>query len=115
VTPATFLADWIEGAWVAGLVGSCASSPRRFCPDDRVTRADFAFDLWVVQFSGRSPGLPTGIIYRDVPASLPNAVYVEALTFQAIVNGCGNRNFCPASLVTRGEAAAFLARVFSLP
>ena len=63
----------------------------------------------------QQPGTANGLTFADVPASLPNAAFIEALAAEGWLAGCGGGNFCPNALLTRGEAAAFLARIFSLP
>ena len=40
---------------------------------------------------------------------------IKWLAEQSITGGCGTRMFCPASSVTRGQMASFLARAMNLP
>jgi hypothetical protein len=116
VSSATLLADWIEASWAQSLSTTCAFGlPLRFCPEDRVSRGDFTQPLWFAEHGITFPGGVGGVFFQDVPVTLPNAGYIEALTKEGDVGGCGGGNFCPSALLTRGEAAAFLARVFSLP
>ena len=115
VSSGTPLADWIEDSYAQGLTTRCVFSPPRFCPDNRVLRAEFTQNLWFAEHFVTFPGGAGGVFFGDVPASLPNAAYIEALFKEGFVGGCSGGNFCPNASVTRGEAAALLARVFSLP
>jgi len=56
------------------------------------------------------------IRYYDVPADSPLCPYVEALAREGIVSGCSSTPplYCPASPVTRGQAAVFLCRAAGL-
>lgn len=80
----------------------------RFCPNESVTRDDFAGML------AKSLGLPaaSGSTFGDV--SGPNAGYVEALAQAGLTNGCGNGNFCPDVELTREQMATFFAAALEL-
>ncbi|RIK64034.1 hypothetical protein DCC62_26270 [candidate division KSB1 bacterium] len=38
-------AEWVEQLWQEGITGGCGETPRKFCPDDYVTRAEIAVFL----------------------------------------------------------------------
>jgi hypothetical protein len=58
-----------------------------------------------------SPATPT---FDDVPPSHPYFQFIEAVAASGIAPECEPFHFCPGSVVTRGELAAFLARALGL-
>jgi uncharacterized protein (DUF1800 family) len=48
--------------------------------------------------------------YNDVPKSYLFHDAIEKISRKGITTGCGSGNYCPESLVTRGEMAVFLLR-----
>jgi hypothetical protein len=114
-TPA-FAADWIEQLAAEGITGGCGGG--NFCPDAPVTRAQVAvFLLKGEHGSAYAPPACTGA-FADV-ACLPTpafaADWIEQLAAEGITAGCGNGNFCPGGLNTRGQMAVFLTKAFNLP
>jgi len=80
----------------------------RFCPDDPVTRGQMA------AFLARALGLtaPGTVDFVDDDQSIFEAD-IERLAAAEITKGCNppvNDMFCPNSIVTRGQMAAFLVR-----
>jgi len=57
---------------------------------------------------------PISSTFNDVPTSHPFFREVEALVDAGITGGCGNGNYCPNNVVTRGQMAAFMARLGGL-
>ncbi len=57
---------------------------------------------------------PAVATFADVPVSSPQFKFVEALVSAGITAGCGGGNFCPATPVTRGQLAVFLASALGL-
>lgn len=53
-------------------------------------------------------------VFSDVPANDPFCTNVEWIYNRGITQGCSATAFCPANFVTRGEMAAFLARLGQL-
>jgi hypothetical protein len=100
-------ADSIRWLSATGITEGCA--PRRFCPDDRVTRGQMA------AFLGRALKLPapaTPIVFADARGHLFEGA-ISRLAHAGITVGCNpptNNRFCPDSFVTRGQMAAFLVR-----
>lgn len=88
-----------------GITHGCASD--RFCPVDRVTRAQFAsllvraLDLELVD--GPSP-------FLDVTDGAAHAAAIATLHAHGIANGCLPSRFCPSQLLRRDHAAALLYR-----
>lgn len=63
-------------------------------------------------------GLPPGGTFTDDDGNIHEG-NIEAIAAEGVTKGCnpaeGNTKFCPASSVTRGQMAAFLARALELP
>jgi len=82
----------------------------RYCPSRKITRGQFA------TFLDRALVLPHATAnFADVPAGHPHAAGIAAVAAADITRGCGGRNFCPASGLTRGQMASLLARALHLP
>jgi len=57
---------------------------------------------------------PATATFGDVPTSHLYFRAIEALAASGITSGCGNGNFCPDQVLTRGEVAKFLANALGL-
>ncbi len=57
---------------------------------------------------------PAAASFNDVPTGHPFFQFVEALAASGITAGCGNGNFCPNTVVTRGQLAVFLTKALGL-
>lgn len=111
-------AAFIEQLFRDGLTDGCATSPRRYCPTETVTRAQMATFLIRAGHGGTyTPPPATGRVFQDVPASYWAAPYIERLFAEGSTNGCATNpaRYCPETLLTREEIATFLARAYSLP
>jgi hypothetical protein len=109
---------WIEGLSGAGITGGCGTNPRRYCPDDSVTRAQMAvFLLKSRHGAGYVPPIPTEQTFADVPLNHPFATWIYQMAAEGITGGCAVNplRYCPDSSVTRGQMAVFLDRTFNLP
>ncbi len=118
--------DWVYKLVSEGIAGPCFVSrpppdpwppqPRivKYCPLDTVRRNQMAAFLLLAKHG--SDYVPPACSHRfaDVPCPGPLADYVEQLAAEGITGGCGGDNFCPASFVTRGQMAVFLAKTFGL-
>ncbi|HSO50472.1 MAG TPA: S-layer homology domain-containing protein, partial [Acidimicrobiia bacterium] len=84
----------------------------RFCPDRRMTRAEFA------TFIVRALGLPpTDIDYFSDDNGHVLEGAINRLAEAGITKGCNppaNDRFCPQSLLTRADTATFMTRAFRL-
>ena len=88
----------------AGITSGCGS-PTLFCPTRRVTRAEMAI------FLDKELNLPpTGTDYFDDDDGKTGEASINRMAAAGITGGCGTRQFCPTSSVTRGQMAAFLLR-----
>jgi hypothetical protein len=104
----------IEAIALAGITKGCnPPANNRFCPDDRLTRAEAA------TFLARALDLPDDGIDHFVD---DNGHVLEGgvnkLAAAGITKGCNppvNDRFCPDRNLTRAEFAAFIARALDLP
>ncbi|HEY9420299.1 MAG TPA: PQQ-dependent sugar dehydrogenase [Thermoanaerobaculia bacterium] len=117
--PTTYwAAPWIEQLYADGITTGCASSPRRYCPEGQVTRAEMAvFLLRTKHGAGYTPPDFTTSRFADVPTSYWAHDWIEQLYTEGISTGCGASplRYCPESSIRRDEMAAFLARTLALP
>lgn len=84
-----------------------------FCPDAPVTRGQMA--AFLTRFLGLSK-IGTGVSFADTGGSVFESDILRLAT-AGITKGCNppvNDMFCPNSVVTRGQMAAFLARALGL-
>ncbi len=97
--------DAIESLAAAGITSGCG--PRKFCPEQPVTRGQMA------AFLVRALKLPaaSGDPFRDDDRSMFEDA-IESLAAHGITKGCGERRYCPDAPVTRAEMATFLVRAF---
>jgi hypothetical protein len=102
----------INALAAAGLTRGCNPPANdRFCPDKAVTRAEMA--SFLVRAKGLS-GLDRGS-FTDVPSTNPHRRDINRLAATGVTRGCNpptNDRFCPGSVVTRDQMAAFLNRAF---
>jgi cell division septation protein DedD len=108
VTPGSTHAHAITEMAGAGITQGCA--PRRFCPDQLLTRAQMA------SLMTRMMDLPPQAVsaFTDVSPAGAHGGNIAALASLGIVQGCGANAFCPARSVTRAQMASVLARAFEL-
>lgn len=111
MTPSHWAYPWIERVYTAGITAGCAIDPRRYCPEDNITRAQIAvFLLKGIHGASYSPPAASGTMFADVPSSYWAAAWIEQLAREGITSGCGGGNYCPDSLVTRAQMAVFLLK-----
>jgi subtilisin-like proprotein convertase family protein len=108
---------WIEALVRAGITAGCGTSPARYCPASPVSRGQMAVFLLrgMAWPAPATPPTATGAVFTDVQASHPFAGWIEGLAASGVTGGCGNGDYCPDRVVTRGEMAVFLGRAFGLP
>ena len=63
---------------------------------------------------GGGPAEPSSPSYSDVPADHPFFQSIELIRAAGVTAGCGGGQFCPDSVVTRAQMAAFLAQALGL-
>lgn len=102
---------WIERLGAAGITQGCGVSPKTYCPDDPVTRAQMAvFLLRGIYGASHTPSPAGGHVFADVPTDHWAAPWIEQLLLEGITAGCGDGNYCPENNVTRAQMAVFLLR-----
>jgi S-layer homology domain len=99
-------ASGIAAVAAAGITTGCgARDHRRFCPAERLTRAQMASMLQ------RALDLPDGPPrFADVAPTDPHAAKIWAIAAAGITSGCGSDRFCPGATVDRAQMASFLVR-----
>lgn len=113
----TFCDDWgstfhadIEWLVDAGITSGCNAAGDRFCPDEAVTRGQFA--AFLHRAVGDSlPSVGTEHGFSDTADSV-FAGDIAWLAATGITHGCGPDTFCPDDPLTRGQLAAFFVRAF---
>ena len=61
-----------------------------------------------------SPAPAAATFPNDVPTTHPFFRFIEAMAAAGLTNGCAPQSFCPEAPLTRGQAAAFLAKALGL-
>jgi S-layer homology domain len=104
--------NFVERLYSAGITGGCGVSPRRYCPEGIVTRAQMAVFLergiHSSSYNPPAPGGSTG--FGDVDSTYWAAGWIKQLAAEGITGGCGSGNYCPEAPVTRAQMAVFLLR-----
>jgi S-layer family protein len=115
--PASFwAASAIEHLYRVGVTVGCSISPRRFCPNEPLSRASAAVFLLHAKFGPSFRPPPAVGRFLDVPVSDPAAPYIEHLAALGIIGGCSVAPplFCPGISTTRAQAAELVTRTFVL-
>ena len=73
-----------------------------------------AFKNAIVTWRRQISPAPGSATFNDVPTGHSFFQAIEALAASGVTSGCGNGNYCPDGIVTRGQMAAFLARALGL-
>ncbi|MBW8878513.1 MAG: S-layer homology domain-containing protein [Acidobacteria bacterium] len=111
VLPADFAWSWIEALYANGITNGCSVTPRLYCPNDSVTRAQMAvFLMRGMLGSSHQPPPAQGTVFLDVASGDFAADWIEEFAAQGITHGCGNGRYCPGDPVTRAQMAIFLLR-----
>lgn len=115
---------FVEGVYVGGVTAGCAAEPRRFCPDDTVSRWQLAVFLAPlmakpaeVPFAGKVPSVGaydcvaggTSLFPNDVPPEDGGCRFIHYVYGKGLTAGCAPGSFCPGAGITRWQAAVFLA------
>jgi hypothetical protein len=110
----SFAARWIEALFAAQVTGGCGGN--NYCPSSSVTREQMA--VFLLRTQGGPTYSPPACVtptFNDVPCTSGFAKWIEELARRGIASGCGNNNFCPHDLVTRGQMAVFVVTTLGLP
>jgi hypothetical protein len=101
----------IHGLAGAGITYGCGAG--NFCPLGLQTRRVFA--TWGMRASFGVDYIPPramGIPFDDVAPDSFGSDFIEDAAARGLMGACGERLFCPDSIVQRGEAAVTLLRLF---
>ena len=91
----------------AGITGGCASGEPKFCPSVAVKRGPMA------SFLARALDLqPTATDYFTDDSESIHEDNINRIAAAGITGGCSATLYCPSSVVTREQMAAFLHRAF---
>ncbi len=92
-----------------GITAGCATDD--FCPNDSVTRDQMA--IFLVRAVYGSDNFTSSAIpyFTDVQPSTFGFKWIQKLYELGITRGCTATTYCPTSVVTRDQMAAFLIRV----
>lgn len=113
VNPSSAYYPWVEYLKTTGITSGCDKD--RYCPSITLTRSQFAIMLLRAKHGGSYiPPTATGTLFSDIPASHPQAAWIEALKNQGITSGCSTTEYCPNKPITRSEAAIFTRNAFGL-
>ncbi|MCZ2152133.1 MAG: S-layer homology domain-containing protein [Bryobacterales bacterium] len=103
---------WVDFIYLLGKFGvsiGCSAVPLMYCPGDNVTQAQMA--AFVIRaMLGESFSYPATPFFADMAADSSLFKYVQKMRELNINPGCGSGQFCPNSLVTRGQMAQYLVR-----
>ncbi len=98
---------FIQSIWAAEIMPGCTTST--FCPTSNIRRDEMAKFIVLSRLGTDFPAPAcTGTIYGDVNASNPYCGYIEFLTTQGVLSGCGGGNYCPSFEVDRREMVVFI-------
>lgn len=87
----------------AGITNGCGNG--EYCPTEAVTRDQMA------SFIARALSLaPASSDYFSDDTGSAHEADINRLALAGVTNGCGGTRYCPASVVTREQMAAFLHR-----
>jgi hypothetical protein len=117
VPPANFFYPFIDRLATVGVTTGCNSPTfTQYCPGNFVTREQMA--AFLMRALGEfNPPQPAMQRFVDVPPANFFYPFIDRLAVLGITTGCNAPQFtqyCPASIVTRAQMAAFLVRAFGL-
>jgi len=105
---------YIESLHAGQYIAGCSSTPRLYCPQAGMTRAEGAvFVVRGVHGGGFLPQEPTSEVFVDVALGAWYAKWADALWRDGYTAGCGLEPlaFCPLHVHTRAEATVFFLRM----
>jgi hypothetical protein len=98
----------IEALFGLGVLDSCQPSPRRFCPDDLLSRAQAGAWAWRIWEMARGqPPLAAGLAVADLPDDDPITPVLLGAWSVGLLQGCRSDALalCPDQPLQRGAAA----------
>jgi uncharacterized repeat protein (TIGR01451 family) len=115
VPPSNPFYNFIDRLAVLQITVGCQSGPPMYCPSDSVRREQMA--AFILRGLGEfNPPAPSMQRFDDVPTSNVFYNFIDRLAALQITSGCQASPplYCPTTLVTRAQMAAFLVRAFNL-
>ena len=100
---------YVEALARSGITGGCESSPKRFCPDDPLTRGQMSV-LLIRALQWDPAAAPPSPYFADVAPAAYYFRHVQLMRQYGITFGCAPDAFCPDAGVTRGQIAVFVVR-----
>jgi hypothetical protein len=101
------------------ITSGCSATPALYCPDADVSRMQMAIFAIRGKFGSAAANAGLGNTLRpyftDVVAGSVEFPFIQKMKDFGITSGCTTTQYCPASSVTRGQTAVFLARLFLTP
>lgn len=107
-------APYIESIYLAGITSGCSNSPKMYCPNNYITRAQMAVFLlrgWSNINSSVNAIVYDTSSYQDVGTNHWAFRYIETLYRKNVILYCTSQNFCPEVNITREEAGFLLDSV----
>jgi hypothetical protein len=109
VAPSDWSFKWVQKLYELKITVGCGAG--LFCPNAAVTRDQMA------AFIVRARLGPSAVYYApatpyfsDVPPSYWGFSPIQRLAYEAITTGCTTNQYCPTTVVTRGNMALFIMR-----
>lgn len=115
VPPSNPFYNFVDRLAVLQITLGCSGAPPLYCPSDPVLRDQMA--AFIMRGLGEfNPPTPPMQRFDDVPPSNPFYKFIDRLAVLQITLGCSDIPplYCPTTVVTRGQMAAFLVRAFGL-
>jgi hypothetical protein len=104
---------YIEAFYRAGITSGCSQSPKLYCPDNQVTRAEMAVFIERAKGNFNPQPNPSGM-FSDVPYPGIESFtpFIEQFYNDGITTGCSSNplKYCPQNNVNRAEMATFIER-----
>jgi hypothetical protein len=106
---------FIEKMYTEGIASGCSSDPLKYCPEQKMTRAQAAVLLVKAKYGkDYSPTAAATPVFSDVPDGNIYRRFIEKLYADGIAAGCSTSplSFCPDKEITRAEAALLIYNTF---
>jgi hypothetical protein len=110
VSDSSIFQSYIYAAAGAGIMPGCNPAGFLFCPSTLVTRADMAGHVLRAVHGPNFVPTPYAGAFADVQAGDYNADYIQSFFDEGFTVGCGNGNYCPDAVHTRGQTAVFILK-----
>jgi S-layer homology domain len=115
VSPMNTFYSFIDQIAERGITVGCNPQGTMYCPSQAVTREQMA--AFIIRALGEfNPPNPAQQRFLDVPPTSPFYGFIDQMARRGITLGCNLQGtlYCPNTVVTREQMAAFLVRAFGL-